>query len=429
MQKPKQKKPNPQLQHWLDVYDDIYADYLGQLEGAGIVFAAPGSSEKAARELRARLEGLGASVRNGGASIAAGWLSSACVACTGGMSETFFISLACTRDCYFCFNPNQNNYEHYLHEKRDWRPELDALAAQGAAMTHIGLTGGEPLLIKEDAYAFFTHARALFPEAHLRLYTAGDLLDEDTAKRLRGCGVDEVRFSLKPDDGLDVLQHVLENIRGAVRLIPDVMVEMPVIPGTEDFMRGLLASLEEAGVRGVNLLEFCFPFNNWDAFNERGFAIKNPPFPVLYNYSYAGSLPVAGSEEAALGLMLSALEDGLALGLHYCSLENKHRDQILQQNRSAAFDGLHYELDQEDFFYKAVKFYGEEASLVRAWLEENTPEGPECYGFDEEDGSLSVHPRLLELLRNLPVTPALSYAVAELREGAPVLRELRLALV
>ena len=44
------------------------------------------------------------------------------------------------------------------------------------------------------------------------------------------------------------------------------------------------------------------------------------PFPVLYDYGYAGGLPLAGSELLCLELLEYALDEGLSLGVHYLSL-------------------------------------------------------------------------------------------------------------
>ena len=45
---------------------------------------------------------------------------------------------------------------------------------------------------------------------------------------------------------------------------------------------------------------------------------------------------IAGSEAVCLDLIDFALESRLNLGVHYCSLENKHSGQIYQQNSNHA---------------------------------------------------------------------------------------------
>lgn len=417
----------PSLRQWLGVYDDIYLDYLRALEGEGVELGTPNAGEQANRELRERLRSKGALFRNGGASVSAGGISTACEACTGGAgSRTFYFSLRCHRSCFFCFNPNQDGYEHYLERDYDWRADFRELARTGRIMTHIGLTGGEPLLRPEEALAFLAEAHALWPKAHLRLYTAGDLLEEDLLAQMIESGLAEIRFSVKLDDPPAVREQVMDRIRMACGHELDVMVEMPVMPRTVDKMKDLLGELDAAGARGINLLEFCFPRGDWSEFAARGFKVKNPPFPVLYDYEYAGSCPIEGSEEACLELLEHAIDSGLSLGVHYCSLENKHRDQVFQQNHLAALDDPCYELDQEDFFYKTVKLFGEDVAPAKAVL---SLFGPAEWRYDPEDGCLLVNPRHLAKLRALPVTPAISINILEQRDGAVFLRELALHVV
>lgn len=419
----------PILQAWLDEYDGIYADFMASLEKAGVEFGArfAGASENAA--LKQRLRDKGALFRNGDASISINGISSACIACTGCPgSQTFYFSLRCHRNCYFCFNPNQLEYQEHLEHDRDWRGEFRELVREGRTMTHIALTGGEPLLRAGETLAFFEEAHALWPSAHLRLYTAGDLLDEQVLEAMIARGLSEIRFSIKLEDDKTVQIEVLDRIRMACAHDVDVMVEMPVIPGTTDEMKRLLEELDGIGITGINLLEFCFPFTDWTEFARRGFKVKNPPFPILYNYEYAGSLPIEGSEEACLELLDFALDRELAMSVHYCSLENKHRDQIYQQNHAAPFDDPCYELDADDFFWKTVKAFGSGAETARAALGD-TAAADEGSGwrYDADDDCLLLHPRFVGLLANVPVDLAESVNVLEGRDEGVILRELALA--
>ncbi|MEX6039645.1 radical SAM protein [Providencia hangzhouensis] len=83
---------------------------------------------------------------------------------------------------------------------RDAIGEVDAIAEQGYPLTHIALTGGEPLLFRQESIAFFQAVQQKLPLAHSRLYTAGDRLDRSTALALAKAGLQEIRFSIKIDD-------------------------------------------------------------------------------------------------------------------------------------------------------------------------------------------------------------------------------------
>lgn len=97
---------------------------------------------------------------------------------------------------------------------------------------------------------------------------------------------------------------VLERMAWARELVPTVMVEMPVIPGTDSFMKELLVKLDALGVDGINLLEFAYAMWNWPVFDSLGLTLRNPPQQVVFDYTYAGALAVQDSEEDCLRLML-----------------------------------------------------------------------------------------------------------------------------
>ena len=356
-------------------FDEVKADFEKSVAEFGLPFEA---KETQLRETRVCVaEQCGCHCENGNASLWLNWISPACVACrTGERTATFFTSLKCSRHCYFCFNPNQEDYGYWLSHKRDIAGELREAHAAGAGFDCLAITGGEPLLFKSDVYAFLDAVRELYPRAHVRLYTCGDFLDDACLAELRARGLDEIRFSVKLDgDEALAPEHArtLDAIERAVAFIPDVMVEMPVGPHDGPAMKELLVRLDAMGVRGVNLLEFGFPLCNAEAFAERGLELRQNPYPILYNYWYAGGLPIAGSEAECLELMRFAAERSLRLGVHYCSLDNKNTGQIYQQNKgflldkvfAAAHGWLHF--DEEDYFLKCVKVVGDDASAVLGW--------------------------------------------------------------
>lgn len=165
---------------------------------------------------------------------------------------------------------------------------------------------------------------------------------------------------------------------------------MPVIPGTLDEMKRLLERLDGIDVRGINLLEFCFPLHNAEAFRTRGFKLRREPYEVLYNYWYAGGLPIAGSEAEALELLKFAADEGLRLGVQYCSLDNKHTGQVHQQNMpflvDQAFAAAHAWLapDETDRFLKCAKAFGQDAEPLRAWAERRSEGGSGRLRFEPD---------------------------------------------
>lgn len=395
----------------------------GSGEAAGGRDAAGGSRDAAIEALAA----CGLRSLNDGKSLVANWLSSACEACRLGLrTETFVMTLACPRRCFFCFNPNQADFDGRASGPRDVVAQLEERADQGAALRHVALTGGEPLLYPDETVAFFQRARELFPGVHARLYTSGWGLDEALLARLSDAGLSEIRFSIKTDDAPEALEEVLGLIERACDFIPDVMVEMPVMPDEVPLMKQLLARLDGFGVRGINLLELGFPLFNGEEFVRRGYRLKAEPYRVLYDYTYAAGLPVAGSEEACLELLAFVLQKGLSIGAHYCSMENKHTGQVYQQNRPFAVDYPLRSMSPRDHFLKSAKVFGADRAPVRAVLAAADAPFQDDEDFDFTEFSLSSLPVLEATAPDAPV--AISYAICEPRGGETVLRELRLDL-
>lgn len=328
---------------------------------------------------------------NGDASLWRGWISPACLACRKGeRTATFFVSLKCTKHCYFCFNPNQEDYDFFRTHTRDIAEELRQAHAQGAQFDCLAITGGEPCLHKPEVLDFLRCAKELYPGVHVRIYTSGDLLDDAFLAQLAEAGLDELRFSVKPQETDGSQEQLFDRMAAAVRAVPDVMVEMPIMPGEEAEMRELLVRLDALGVRGINLLELCFPLHNEREFQRRGFKLRRKPYKVLYNYWYAGGLPIAGSEAACLDLLRFAEERGLRMGVHYCSLDNKNTGQVFQQNRGFLLDDgfarshAWLEMDEADYFLKCAKAFGKDAKRVRDWL--LSEEGAEAAELAEAKG-------------------------------------------
>ncbi|MBR2529069.1 MAG: radical SAM protein [Blautia sp.] len=419
---------NPVFRGYAGMYLDIYEDFLGQVSSFGLPFDTASSLEAQIQGERAALKTMSeVTARSEDASFVYRRISSACEACRQGINTlTSHISFRCHRSCFFCFNPNQENYEGHLAQKNDWLAELKAYHSAGQGLTHIALTGGEPLLHPEEAAAFFRTARELYPESHLRLYTSGDLLNELLLAELRDAGLDEIRFSCKMEDTPEMRNKVLDRISLAKAYLPCVMVEMPVMPDREMQMRDLLLRLDEIGIWGINLLELCFPYHNAQAFRTRGFFLRYPPYRILYNFWYAGGLPVAGSELIALRLVRFAAEKGLSLGLHYCSLENKNFGQMYQQNHHPGLIHPTLFFSERDYYLKTVKAFGTDAALVKRIFDKHRNNR---YLYQAQAGYIQIHPQDVSLLQGRNVELALSINVLEEREGERVTRELKLLRV
>jgi pyruvate formate-lyase activating enzyme-like uncharacterized protein len=358
---------------------------------------------------------------NSGKSLYYGRLSPACIDCrTGERSKTVFHTLACNRDCYFCANKNQEEYDYFSKNINDAEKEL-AQSDFGSGFTSIALTGGEPLLHPEKALSFYKLASKNYPEAHKRLYTNGDFLTDALAAQLAEAGLKEIRISIKVN-GKGYPAGTLKKLVIAKRHIPYVMVEMPVIPGTQEIMKGLFLKLEERSIDGINLLEFLYPWINEGDYRAKGYKIKKKPYRVLYSYNYAGGLPIAGSEEICLDLLEFAAEKKLKLNVHYCSLENKLTAQIYHQNVGIKLMPFEV-MSDKDFFIKTARVYEPNINTVKKYLEETAPGT-----YQLTENYLEFHPRHISGLKGIDEV-ALTYNVAEKADNCSQMREVRIDLI
>ena len=415
---------NPALAGYAARYLDIFDDFMRQVTATGIEVAA----EDEALENSAKSEALardGATLRNVDRSIYLNRISPACVACQKGIgSATFFISLQCHRDCYYCFNPNQVEYDTYTANERNLVGELAQVRANEYAVDYLALTGGEPLLHKQEAVDFFSYASRHFPRTHTRLYTTGDHANTATLEALQESGLQEIRFSIRMHDLERGHRHTLERIAQARQYIPTVMVEMPILPGTLDEMKEILLELEHLEIHSINLLEFCYPLTNASEFQRRGFKIKQRPYKTLYNYWYAGGVPIAGSEAVCLELLDFALQQELTIGVHYCSLENKLTGQNYQQNYGRQLPTTHY-FSEKDYLLKSAKVFGADIPRVFNAFRRS---GYGDFNNSKEPRYLEFHVSQIESLRDLDVEIGISTSTIETRGEDQVLRELKLDL-
>lgn len=393
-------------QAYLLSYEERSRSFEEAVERFGLSFEA---SEACPRVRRKDLgEGV-CHLENDDASLWRTWISPACIACRKGVgSETFFVSMKCTRDCYFCFNPNQFDYEQYAISERDIVRELRVAKDAGRRYEHLAITGGEPLLHADEVLSFIATAKELYPAVYVRLYTNGDLLTGGMLERLSFAGLDEIRFSVKPPEVSKDRDCLYAKMALAVSCIPAVVVEMPVIPGTLDEMRDILLVLDKLGVKGINLLEFCFPLHNVEEFVERGFELRKNPYRILHDYWYAGGMPVAGSETECLKLLEFAHSRGLKLGVHYCSLDNKHTSQLYKQNgmfaRMRGRDRYPWlSFDEGDFFLKCVRAFGisegAAAEKMRGMLGAYDETGGRRWSFDRRSESIVLPVECLDSVR------------------------------
>ncbi len=366
----------------------------------------------------------GASVRNSNKSIYINSISPACLACkTGVGSQTVFISLQCNRNCYFCSNRNQENYDYYVKNKRDYIAEINSAQARCGSLKSVGLTGGEPLLFFEDTVRFFNYVKGISPNAYTRIYTNGDFIDKSALDKLKAVSLDEIRFSIKIDDSFNY-KEIYDKLALSKKYIPNVIVEMPVIPGTMDIMKDIMSELDRIGIFGMNLLEFLYPWNNAASYKGKGYKIKKNPYRVLYNYTYSGGLPISKSELQCLELLEYCMDKSMKIGVHYCSLENKLTSQVYHQNFDLKKTRTEH-FSKKDYFIKTAKVYGEDKNKAISVFRKINYDG---YKSNEEGNCAEFHVDKIGALDKPDMEVAIASSIVDSDGCRRFLRELKIDL-
>jgi hypothetical protein len=135
-------------------------------------------------------------------------------------------------------------------------------------------------------------------------------------------------------------------------------------------------------------------------------------------------LPVSQSELDCLELIEFALDEDLSIGVHYCSLENKHTGQIYQANHGQAYDQLIY-FSTKDYFLKTAKVFGNDIPDVRTRL--SKVKGAK-YQYNEEHNYLEFQVHKIKKLKGMDVEVGISSSIMEIRENGSYLRELKIDL-
>lgn len=368
-----------------------------------------------------KLAKKGAKVCHNGKSIYSNSISPSCIDChTGYGSATYIITLKCNRDCFFCTNKNQDDYAAGINKVYNILSEFKNHLKQYKKMKSVAITGGEPLLYPEECAKFISEVKKADESIQTRIYTNGDLVTEDIIKMLKNAGLDEIRFGLKPDENGNVSSKILENLDTANKYIKRTMVEMPFPLGKADKMKELMVSLNNIGIYSINILEFLYPFVHSDEYAKKGFEVKKHPYSVLYPYTYAGGVPVAGSSIECMEVMLYAIENNMKMGIHYCSLENKLTSQLYHANCNVAKSNIEY-FSESDFFIKVAKGYGHDIDIIKNVLQENNKD----YILYDDMNIIEFNPKDIYLLKNYDMELGLSYLAVDYdsSSGQKVMRE------
>ena len=230
-----------------------------------------------------------------------------CRGCLGGKGTNAYVTGLCTRDCFFCFNSKPRTDELVVHGIRLSEPEGASEIVRRYDLRSVGVSGGEPTLRPDRLLRLVRALRTLPFRVRIDLYTNGDRLSDALLSDLKNAGLDAVRFNLV------AREFDTEPVERALRYFDETAVEVPVIPDRLAEMKEMVLRLDALGVPFLNIHELFACRENAARVAEQGYGSGDEASDVLLWE------PVAAADEAALSLLLFALENTARLSVYYCS--------------------------------------------------------------------------------------------------------------
>ncbi len=232
-----------------------------------------------------------------------------CRLCMEGAKLVLFVTGLCRRECYYCPISEKRGgkdiswaNEAAVNSPGEIINEAERMRALGA-----GITGGDPALRLDRTLEYIRLLKGHFDPFHIHMYTAQPL-DKASLERLKGAGLDELRFHL-------LEPRIWKGVERSVALGIETGVEIPAIPGHDDEIIKIAKQLNGVGGTFLNLNELEFSDTNAAEFKRRGYELRS-------ELSYG----VSGSEKTAKNVQ-NSLED-IELMVHYCSSGFKDGGQL-----------------------------------------------------------------------------------------------------
>ena len=299
---------------------------------------------------RARKTTPGIHVESRGETVYIGELSPGCRACKLGSWDCIFITMKCNLSCSFCYSPHLIP-ENYTGSVFGETLEQIVENHQKTHITGIGFSGGEPFSKPQLLFDWIAGFNARYPDRYYWLYTNGLLATKSHLQRLGELGLDEIRFNTAAT-GYDH-PTVMRTLAAAGQFIPNVTIEIPVIPDDAEKILSCLATWSKLGVKYLNLHELIYePGTNAAKMEGARKTI------ITSDGHYTEIDPESGLW--TLKIMQKVQEVGLTLSINDCSLQSKLRQLRGRRRNLSALTITEYEKMIGDEIYESCCAYRSE---------------------------------------------------------------------
>ncbi len=238
-------------------------------------------------------------------------ISEGCKICGEGKWSCLFITGICNASCFYCPSSQKKDEIPVSQGLSFNTPQSYAEYISYFNFKGVGFSGGEPLMVENRLLDYLREIRkACDPDVYIWMYTNGLLVNKDILHKLAANGLNEIRFDIGAN------KYKLDKVRLAKGIIKNITVEIPAVPEDVEKIKKILPEMIDAGVRNLNLHQLRLTTYNAKHLLMRG-----------YSYLAAEKPVVLESELAALEILEYARDNGMEIGINYCSFWFKNRFQ------------------------------------------------------------------------------------------------------
>ncbi len=238
-------------------------------------------------------------------------ISKGCQLCGLGLWSCLFITGKCNASCFYC--PTSQLIDEVPSSQGLLFPTANAYAeyVNHFKFKGVGFSGGEPFLAIDRVFQYLKKLRKVCdPDLYIWMYTNGILADTRTFKKLASLKLNEIRFDIGASN------YSLEKVKLAKGIIPNITIEIPIVPEETEKIKALLPEMIKAGVSNLNLHQLRLTPYNAEKLLKRGYTFLPAERPIVLE-----------SELAALEIIRYTKENNIKIGINYCSFFFKNRFQ------------------------------------------------------------------------------------------------------
>ncbi len=263
-----------------------------------------------------------------------------CTFCTFWKWCTVVLSYKCHRDCFFCYEETPLDPKVVIdpYDKEDMSKIYSIIDSSFSNPTNktLAITWWEPFLFKDKVYEILEYVNSKYPWKHTRIYTTGDIMNDEILTKLKSLELDEIRYSIKPWEEPNLKIYALTK-----KYIPTVMIEMPIQPFSKDYMIDIMKKIDEHwSIDWFNLNELTFNNLNPEKYKEVWYKLDIPKWDSNYIYHRYYDVSkieiwVYGSKILCLELIKYFSKRKSSFFMHYCDLDTVSTHQYIYKKNNA----------------------------------------------------------------------------------------------